>query len=168
MKKRGQIIFKAGVFDIGTFRMLYLRDKVWRSPAGVYFLGEKGIISGQKKYYFLDKKVSKVWRSRPKKYQKYHFLDPKSIKSITFWRSPVGVYFPGEKWPLFRMHFLIKKVDLLVTKAFKNHIKSYKFIEIHAFLSFWGTIVVHPYLRTGDRRLSPPSPFTKNSGPCSF
>ena len=27
------------------------------------------------------------------------------------------------------MHFLIKKVDLLVTKAFKNHIKSYKIIE---------------------------------------
>ena len=52
-KKRGQIIFKAGVFDIGTFRMRYLRDKVWRSPAGVYFPGEKSII-------FWTKKVSKV------------------------------------------------------------------------------------------------------------
>jgi len=28
--------------------MLYLRDKVWRSPAGVYFPGEKSITSGQK------------------------------------------------------------------------------------------------------------------------
>ena len=60
-----------------------------------------------------------------------------------------GGIFSWRKWPLFRMHFLIKKVDLLVTKAFKNHIKSYKIIEIHAFLSFWGTSVRHPYFARG-------------------
>ena len=60
-----------------------------------------------------------------------------------------GGIFSWRKMTFIADAFFDKKVDRLVTKAFKNHIKSYKIIEIHAFLSFCGTIVVHPYFARG-------------------
>ena len=79
-----------------------------------------------------------------------------SLGFACFWRSDLL-----RKKTFISDAFFDKKVDILITKAFKNHIKSYKIIEIHAFLSFWGTIVVHPYLARGTGACPHPSHLQK-------
>ena len=53
-------------------------------------------------------------------------------------------------WHIMKLYYFFGYNDFIICTVYKsNYIKSYSIIEIHPFLSFWGMIVVHPYLARG-------------------